>query len=241
MKLLYTVSLFLASALSSPVTKRAGSTTTYVSGDTARDVENGVCAPLTVIFARGTSESGNIGLIIGPPLFKSLSSKLNKHVALQGVNYPADLAGDLNMGASGAPNMKALVQQAVAQCPDTKIALSGYSQGGLVTHYALNKGGLDSGLIDAIVYFGDPRMFDSPVCFHVMFAMLFNELTRHGDAEYKIAPSGTVPASKIKSYCAFTDGVCELHTFAITPAHLSYGVDANSAADFIIKTTGVSA
>ena len=53
------------------------------------------------------------------------------------------------------------------------------------------------------------------------------------------APSGTVPASKIKEYCATGDGVCELHTFAITPAHLSYGVDASAAAQFIISTTGV--
>lgn len=30
--------------------------------------------------------------------------------------------------------MTSLVQQALQQCPDTKIVLSGYSQGGLVVH-----------------------------------------------------------------------------------------------------------
>lgn len=57
--------IFTAFALAKPVTKRA---TGYSSGDTASDVQNGVCAPLTVIFARGTSESGNIGTVIGPPV-----------------------------------------------------------------------------------------------------------------------------------------------------------------------------
>ena len=155
MKLLPTL-LFLASAIASPIGKRAGSTTTYTSGSTASDVQNGVCAPLTVIFARGTSEAGNIGTIIGPPLFKALSSKLNKRVALQGLNYPADLAGDLNLGKSGATPLKNIVQQALSQCPSTKIALGGYSQGGLVIHYALNNAGLSSASISSIVYFGDP-------------------------------------------------------------------------------------
>lgn len=36
---------------------------------TADDVKNNVgCRPLTVIFARGTSERGNIGSVVGPPL-----------------------------------------------------------------------------------------------------------------------------------------------------------------------------
>ena len=155
MKLLAAV-FFLASAVAIPINKRAGSTTTYTSGSTASDVTNGVCAPLTVIFARGTSEAGNIGTIIGPPLFQALSSKLNKHVALQGVNYPADLAGDLNLGKSGAGPLKKLVQKALSQCPSTKIALGGYSQGGLVIHYALNNDGLSSSSVSSIVYFGDP-------------------------------------------------------------------------------------
>ncbi|KAK5119267.1 hypothetical protein LTR85_007881 [Meristemomyces frigidus] len=64
-------------------------TTGYTSGDTASDVDNGVCAQLTVIFARGTGESGTIGTVAGPPMFKQLSTDLNKKVALQGVSYPA--------------------------------------------------------------------------------------------------------------------------------------------------------
>lgn len=146
--------LFASTALAAPLAKRA--TTGYTSGDTASDVQDGVCAPLTVIFARGTSESGNIGSVIGPPLFAALSSDLDKNVALQGVNYAADIEGDIDLGAEGAPDLVTLTQQALSQCPTTKVALAGYSQGGLVIHYALNEDGLSSSDVSAIVYFGDP-------------------------------------------------------------------------------------
>ena len=64
------------------------------SSNTANDVTNKApCAPLTVIFARGTGENGNIGSVAGPPLLKALQSKLSaKNVAFQGVPYPASAA-----------------------------------------------------------------------------------------------------------------------------------------------------
>lgn len=133
------------------------SVTGYTSGNKADDVENGICAPLTVIFARGTTELGNIGGIIGPPLFKQLSKKLDGNVALQGVKYPATWASLQTGGQSGSDTLIGLVQQAFEQCPSTKVVLSGYSQGALVIHYALNQAGLDSAKISAIVDFGDPR------------------------------------------------------------------------------------
>ena len=43
---------------------------------TANDLENGECAPVTVIFARDTTEDGNIGTIVGPPLQSALQSTL---------------------------------------------------------------------------------------------------------------------------------------------------------------------
>jgi cutinase len=57
--------------------------------------ENGVtdkncCTDLTVIFARGTGELGNVGTVTGPPMFKALRSKLGaNNVTIQGVDYPA--------------------------------------------------------------------------------------------------------------------------------------------------------
>ena len=62
------------------------------SSSTANDVTNDApCKELTVIFARGTSEPGNIGSVIGPPLLSALQSSLGaSSVAYQGVPYPAD-------------------------------------------------------------------------------------------------------------------------------------------------------
>ena len=60
---------------------------------TANDVTNDApCQPVTVIFARGTGEPGNIGAVIGPPLLSALKSKLNNAVAYQGVPYAASAA-----------------------------------------------------------------------------------------------------------------------------------------------------
>lgn len=61
------------------------------------DTENGVndnagCTPLTVIFARGTSESGNVGTVAGPPFFSALRDSLGADkVTVQGVDYPASI------------------------------------------------------------------------------------------------------------------------------------------------------
>ncbi|TKA79594.1 hypothetical protein B0A55_03353 [Friedmanniomyces simplex] len=53
--LLYAASI----AAAVPIVKRAG--TSYNGGTTANDVENGVCAPITLIFARGSTEPGTMG------------------------------------------------------------------------------------------------------------------------------------------------------------------------------------
>jgi hypothetical protein len=55
-------------------------------------VKNNCCAKLTVIFARGTTESGNLGSVIGPPLLAALRASLGaSNVLGQGVDYPASL------------------------------------------------------------------------------------------------------------------------------------------------------
>ena len=46
------------------------------------------CRPVTIIFARGTFELGNIGLLAGPPFFNALSIVTGDKVAVQGVPYP---------------------------------------------------------------------------------------------------------------------------------------------------------
>lgn len=89
------------------------------------------CKPVTVIFARGTLELGNVGSITGPPFFNALEDAIGvDNLAVQGVEYPANIQGYLKGGdTGGAATTAKLLEQAVSQCPDTQIVLSGYSQG----------------------------------------------------------------------------------------------------------------
>lgn len=90
------------------------------------DLLNGGCGDLVYIFARGTTEPGNLGTIIGPGFGRELSSQFGD-VAVQGVEYPAVVAGFLAGGSQeGAATMAALAQQAISQCPGVPIVMSGY-------------------------------------------------------------------------------------------------------------------
>jgi predicted esterase len=52
--------------------------------------------------------------------------------------------------------MAKLAQEVLTSCPDTKLVLSGYSQGAMVVHNALSAQGLDGSKVAAVVCFGDP-------------------------------------------------------------------------------------
>ncbi|KAF2440484.1 carbohydrate esterase family 5 protein [Karstenula rhodostoma CBS 690.94] len=187
------------------------------SGGGLGGTENGVtdkncCTGLTVIFARGTSEMGNVGTISGPPMFKSLRSKLGDgKVTIQGVTYPADAAGNANMGASGGPEMAKLVKAAKSQCPGSKIFVSGYSQGAMVVHNAFQQGISASDVTGAIM-FGDPL---------------------------KTMSISGLSTDKVKEFCATADSICGTGTNP-TGSHLSYGNVADEAANWVIKAAGLS-
>lgn len=54
--------------------------------------DNTSCEPLTLIFARGTGETGNMGTIVGPDLATELQSLTDSKVTIQGLNYDASVA-----------------------------------------------------------------------------------------------------------------------------------------------------
>lgn len=96
--------------------------------DTENELVDGECADVTVIFARGTLESGNVGSLAGPPMFDALDALLGiSNIVYQGVDYAASVEGYLEGGdPEGASTMASLTEQAFSQCPDTQVVLSGY-------------------------------------------------------------------------------------------------------------------
>jgi len=69
--------------------------------------------------------------------------------------------------------MAALAQKALKNCPNTKIALSGYSQGAMVVHVAASSLGSD---ISSAVLYGDPEL-------------------------HTASSVGSLPASRVKEFC----------------------------------------
>jgi cutinase len=118
--------------------------------DTSNDLVDGLCRTVTFIFARGTSEPGNMvslfllrdcfklqnwlekGTIVGPQVCTDLQSDLGaSNVACQGVGSPYDatvadnlLPQDTSPTDIGAATT--MFDLANTQCPDTLIVAGGY-------------------------------------------------------------------------------------------------------------------
>lgn len=82
-----------------------------------------------------------------------------------------------------------MVTEAFANCPDTKVVMSGYSQGSQLVHNAASE--LDASIMEkvsAVVTFGDPgtfccRLFDNQVP-PLMLIPLFRQ--HFGRGEYRL-------------------------------------------------------
>ncbi|POS83240.1 hypothetical protein EPUL_004703 [Erysiphe pulchra] len=188
--------------------------TTAANNDSENEL-SGPCKPVTVIFARGTGESGNVGGAHspGPALFSEIRNMMgSQNVAIQGVaNYEIETDCDNRYLKGGDPdgskNYYNLTEQAASQCPDTKIVLTGYSQGAQLAHNAARWFSLNTTQrIAAAVMFGDPYAGDSV---------------------------GFLPSTKVLNVCHDQDVICAgLNGGAAQ--HLTYSRDAPEAARFIM-------
>jgi len=70
------------------------------------------------------------GSIVGPPFANGLKDALgDANVAIQGIDYPAAIAGNLVPGGAdpgGIQTMANFLTQAAAQCPNSRLVASGY-------------------------------------------------------------------------------------------------------------------
>ncbi|KAF2124450.1 carbohydrate esterase family 5 protein [Dothidotthia symphoricarpi CBS 119687] len=192
--------------LASPLAKRQYSSSTY------NQLTDGTpCRPVTLIYARGTSQQGNVGdsAAVGPLFFNNLARLVGgtSQLAIQGVTYSASVAGFLAGGdATGSTTMANLISTAATKCPSTKIVLSGYSQGAQLVHNAAQKtSAANAAKVAAVVVFGDPKRGQT---------------------------FGSISTSKTLTVCHTGDNICEGGS-TITAAHLNYQRDAPAAAQFV--------
>ncbi|THV47036.1 hypothetical protein BGAL_0340g00060 [Botrytis galanthina] len=174
----------------------------------------GACAPMMLIFARGTTETGPLGTVAGPPLVAALGIAVGAgNMAAQGVPYPADIPGFLAGGdAAGSKMMAQMISTAVTNCPDSKIVMAGYSQGGQLVHNAAKMlPAATMAKVSSAIIFGDPN---------------------NG------SPVAGASAANTKVICHTGDNICA-HGDLILAPHLTYGADAGTAAAFAKTAAGM--
>jgi cutinase len=200
MKFVNALLLFVASAFATPVDIEARQSST-----TRNDLESGSssnCPRAILIFARGSTEAGNLGTVTGVPLASSLSSAI-PGIWIQGVGgpYTATLGDNfLSAGTSQAAINEAirLINLASTKCPNAAILTGGYSQGTAVIFNALS--GLSASVKDK-----------------VKGAVLFG-YTKNRQNGGRIP---NYPTDRTKVFCNQGDRVCE-GTLIIAQPHFEY-------------------
>lgn len=134
-------------------------------------------------------------------------------IAVQGVEYPAGLAQNLIPGGTDprdAADMADLIANVSSTCPDSKIVVSGYSQGAAMVHRAVEQ-------ID-----------DPAVLGQIAAAVTFGDTQKKQDDEQ--VPN--VDPAKTLILCNDGDLVCD-GTLIVTKNHLDYTSKVQQASDFV--------
>jgi cutinase len=177
------------------------------------------CNDVEVVFARGTGEAPGVGGV-GQAFVDSLRVHAGaRSVGVYAVNYPAttDFANSVAAGANDASDH---VQSTAANCPSTKMALGGFSQGASV--------------VDTITQTMSPAVAD-----HVAAVAVFgNPRSAHAASFVGGAPLPVISplyAAKTIDMCVPQDPICsEPFNFLAFFAHDSYAFSgmADEAAKF---------
>jgi acetylxylan esterase len=125
------------------------------------------CPPSHLIVARGSTEPPGPGLLI------TLATKVittNPGTTMETIVYPATLENYENSASNGTQAVQQQLTTFVQQCPDSKVAMMGFSQGAQIMGDALAGGGIRglqrfnapvgravSANVAAMVLYGDPR------------------------------------------------------------------------------------
>ncbi|KAL8365189.1 hypothetical protein RB595_004138 [Gaeumannomyces hyphopodioides] len=176
---------------------------------------NGTCRDVTLLYARGSIQPGNLGGMPGTTLADKLRERLGAdRIAIQGVPFRARMRDNFDAGGAGASDGRAfaeLITNVTVACPRSKIVLSGYSQGAALVHVAV-------------------RDMPASVLNNVRATVTFGDTRKEQDGG-AIPP---LPQDDTLILCRRTDLTCK-GTLVVTPSHLSYNGKVPEAVDFIAK------
>lgn len=178
------------------------------------------CSDVDVVVARGTGEPGRLGLIVGDPVFSAIQREVSGlTLSSHAVDYPASTSP-----SSPTTGNRALVNHVTSQaqeCPDQRFILVGYSQGANVVGNSLgisSQGAAVGGPVVATI----PAAARPRVEAVLVFGYPLRKLGRGITGEF---------AARTLDICAARDVVCDPRGASVL-AHLSYGDDADEAAEF---------
>jgi len=136
-----------------------------------------------------------------------------ERVMVQGVNYPASLFHNLHPERTTSRNTAILVmllQQAYNECPDSRIVVGGYSQGGAVVNTAL--------------------MALKPTYQHNIVAAITYGSSRAYQDKYRIR---NFPERKTRVYANPNDAITKGTLYTTPPAHFQYFKYLDQTMDFL--------
>jgi cutinase len=189
------------------------------------------CPDVEVTFARATTEPPGVG-VVGQQFVDALRSQVGgRSLGVYAVNYPAsdDFVASVNAGTSDA---NAHVTATIANCPNTKIVLGGYSQGAMVIDQITIAQFPIAGFV--------PQTLSEDQANHVAALALFgNPADRYIGGS--VSTQSPWYGAKAIDMCAPGDAICTpggamalpTHDEEFSPAHLSYansGMPAQAAA-----------
>lgn len=224
------ISLFTALAAASPIAAPMPVAVTEPepaalqvrqSTTTRNELETGsssACPKAILIFARGSTEVGNMGATTGSPLASALERTYGAaQVWVQGVGgpYTADLGSNVLPGGSSTAAFNEgvrLFNLANSKCPNAAVVAGGYSQGAAVIAGSISR-------LSTTVR--------NQVKGVVLFGYTQNRQNRGGIPNY--------PSANLRVYCAVGDLVCS-GSLTITPAHLSYRDEASGEAPRFLQS-----